>query len=304
MIVGVHHIGIAAADRAASAAFLAAAGFAQKPPLEAPTTLLAGPNCYVELIDAALPAVYRAVNEPGITHCCLQQRALEPLLARWEQLGGAPHATPLTLGTGLRYCYVRDAELRVFELEELPYAPPEQMPWVGHVGIASAQIERLASFYHEATGGERRGGGVVGPNPLLDRLAALAGVTAIPAWIVGGNISVEIWQYLTPPTVENRRATSGAPGYDHICFEVDDVPSELARLIQLGASAVHSPARHAAGVIALLRDPDGNPIELLAPASGAPSIAQLADPGVLSRMDARRVGSPSESDKPPPSEFG
>ena len=258
-----HHIGLAVRDLGRAMAFYrAAAGF--EPAAEcvgsAPAALLRAPNCYLELIitAAAADATPRPVNEAGITHFCVQGRQMDALHTRFADAGASFHAPPVGLGTGNLYAYARDPELNVVELEALPYAPPAQAPWVAHVAIATPDVERLAAFYHRLLGGNRVGGQKIGPSPLYDQVTGLPAVEVIPTWIAGGNVTVELWQYLNPPTLPAAPRPFEVPGFNHICFEVESAAEAIAACVEAGAT-VDPPVAHSA---TLVRDPDGNLLEL------------------------------------------
>ncbi len=231
--------------------------------------MLRGPNCYLELIAFTTPQpctpVRRDVNEAGITHMCVQSQNMGVLHSRFAEAGASFHVDPVVLATGNTYCYARDGEANVIEIEALPYAPPDLAPWVAHVAIATPDIERLANFYHRVLGGTRMGGQKIGPHPLYDQIAGLNNIEMIPMWIAGSNVSVELWQYLVPPTMPrtNLRAFSDA-GYNHICFEVDDVANTVD-VFQAAGATVETPQIEFDGfTVSLVRDPNGNMLELLA----------------------------------------
>ncbi len=285
MIKGIHHAGLSVSDLdRAITYFRDAADFEWLPGVSVHTpayfravtghvnvvarnALLRGPNCYLELVAFSSPdpgePVQRQVSEAGITHICLQFHDMQTLYDRFIRAGAHVHAAPTRLGTGIDYCYTHDHEANVIELEAVPFASHEQPPWVAHVAIATSNIERLAAFYHRVLGGQRLGGQVIGPNPLYDQLTGLKNVKVIPTWITGTNLSVELWQYLTPATLPAPRRLFTEFGYTHICFEVDDVASEL-EVFQAASATCETPILELDGGRAvLLRDPDGNFIELL-----------------------------------------
>jgi lactoylglutathione lyase len=60
-------------------------------------------------------------------------------------------------------------------------------------------------------------------------------------------------------------------GFNHVCFRVSDLDAAYARLLAHGAVAVWGPrdAPEPGMRMAYVTDPDGNLIELVAPADGA-----------------------------------
>lgn len=301
MIAALHHIGMTVSDLGRAATFLhnlfgftSTAASLPETPLTGRgerAVLLRAPNCFIKLVEtAATVAVKRPVNEAGITHISIQSRHIDALYERALAAGARPHAPPIALGTGFVYLYLRDAQHNVIEIEGVPFAPAQQSPWVAHVAIATHDLDRLATFYHALLGGERRNGATIGPNPLIDRLAGLSGVEAKPVWIVGRNVTLELWQYLNPPTMPAPRPRPLA-GYSHICFEVRDIAESLAAFERAGATVV-TPSTADAGVTsALVRDPDGNLLELAAFSDAARATGSLADIAIIQRMEALRQSS-------------
>ncbi len=326
MRLDLHHIAFAFANHAQQAALLQTPGLREVVPFgqtnpggllpQMRHALYAAPNAFIEMHQAGTPSAYRPVNEAGITHICLQSATMEPLHGALVAQGATPHCTPLDLGTGNLYSYLRDTEHNVIEVEALAYAPPAQAPWLAHVGIASHDGARLAAFYQQILGGARSGGYTVGPNPRLDALAALTDVRAIPYWITGGNVSIEIWQFLNPPTLPRSVArTYRDPGYSHICFETDNLQDAMTLLMAAGATVVWQSQDDAAGDVAFmanlmhssgveytpepvivtthnayLHDPDGNLIELLQLDDDTiyPRIATLPHPTIIAAVAALR----------------
>lgn len=296
-----HHLGLSVCDIERATSFLqhtfSFVGFSIGPhSLGAPksTLLLYAPNCAIELTEyvgasSATPHD-RPVNEAGITHFCIQSRYIGTLYEQLISMGGRPNTAPIMLPTGNQYLYIRDPESNVIEVEGLAYAPAEQQPWVAHVAIATPNIERLAGFYHGLLGGERRGGQKIGPNPLYDQITGLQDVEVIPTWIVGRNITLELWQYLNPPTLplaEPRAFTE--PGYNHVCFEVDSIDEAIEYITQSGGQLIKAVNKHDDIAVALLCDPDGNLLELAEiPAGHGLSVSTMSDPGIVQRVEALR----------------
>lgn len=105
----------------------------------------------------------------------------------------------------------------------------------------------------------------------------LARMTGVPgAHIVGEHLllpgygedhpTLEIFSYI-PPLPAFAPSAVNAPGFQHIAFEVEDVPETLARVLKHGGSALgelvhadYADGRRAVFVYA--RDPEGNILEL------------------------------------------
>jgi catechol 2,3-dioxygenase-like lactoylglutathione lyase family enzyme len=311
-ITGIHHIGLTVRHLDHASTFLRTAmGFEPSsdaslqfpaliqaivgPTASATSTFLRTPNCYLELLTFSPPhasqPIYRPVNHAGITHICVQSQSMDQLYGSVGDAGATFHAEPIGLGTGAVYCYARDPELNVIELECLPYAPPHQAPWVAHAALATTQIGCMADFYHTLLGGNRLGGQQIGPNPRFDQITALNAVEVIPTWIVSHNLSVELWQFINPPTIPAIEPQPlHALGYNHLCFEVIDLSATLAVCCAAGASQVTPVVMGHAAQATFIRDPDGNLIELLEllPAQAAYTLARLANPTVVAQVAALR----------------
>lgn len=271
MILRLHHIGLTVSDLPAALAFWnTALGW---PPVsdwpsqhQREAVLVAGPNCHLELVAAAESAVpvRQGVNEAGITHFCAQSRTMAHLHPHFAQAGASFHNEPLDLGTGNLYCYARDPEANVVELEALPHAPDDP-PWMAHVSLSTPDIERTAAFYQRVLGGAANPPRTIGPFAALEQVTGLAGVQLQAVWLAGLNVSVELTQYLTPPTVARTQPRSiTGPGYSHICFQVENAHSALADFLASGAQQV-TPVQQRGGLsVAFVRDPDGVLLELLA----------------------------------------
>lgn len=311
MKTALHHIGLTVCDiQRATALFHNIFGFV---PLESPAfgTAILGdgqldgsiqsvvtlrtPNCSIELVqyDAASGCVpqLRQVNEAGITHFCIQSRHIQSLYDGLIDVGAQPNAPPTTLLTGTEYLYARDPEQNVIEIEGLPYAPDEQLPWLAHVAIATPDIERLAGFYHGLLGGERRGGQKIGPNPLYDQITGLQNVEVIPTWIVGANITLELWQYLHPPTLPSSQLRPlNQPGYSHLCMQVESLATAMEYIAAAGGQIVSSISKQDACSSARVRDPDGNVLELVEiPGGRGWSVSEMSDPMIVQRVEALRT---------------
>jgi catechol 2,3-dioxygenase-like lactoylglutathione lyase family enzyme len=313
MIKGIHHAALSVLDLdRAVRYFTKGAGLVveRRWRLSAPddggdAVLLRGPNGFVELQwhsgpDRGAPAA-RPVSAAGITHLCFQHQSIEELFAGFTQAGAAPHAAPVALGTGYHYCYVRDAETNVLELEGNPVAPPPRGPWLSHVSLSTPDVDRLAGFYAGLLGRGIRSAGQFGPNPLIDRITRLDGTRVRVAWLDACNIGLEIMQYLNPPTLAERHERKvSAPGYSLVCFEVDDLASELKRLEGLGVRLLGPAICGEDGMIAFGRDPDGNLLKFVefTATSRSRSLDTLSDPAALHRADAAMAESraqPQES---------
>ena len=140
---------------------------------------------------------------------------------------------------------------------------------VHHVAISTGDIDSLVDWYGRAFGfqvtsrGEWQSGSAV-----IDGIVGLPGSASRTAMMQGGNVYVEMFQYLQP---EGRSGGPDRPvndhGYTHFGLVVADIDAEYERLLGLGMrfNAPPSPKGGLGGRLRACygRDPDGNVIELM-----------------------------------------
>lgn len=136
---------------------------------------------------------------------------------------------------------------------------------INHVGLATADLDRMIAFYRDVLGFEVRGGSEWRDSILVDSIVGVPGSAARSAVLAAGNVYLEIFQYLSPATPATGVARQPFDrGYTHICIDVSDIDAECARLTEAGVRFNRAPP-HAemSGLKAIYgRDPDGNIIEL------------------------------------------
>lgn len=303
MITGLHHTGLAVRDLDAAIAFYSCQrafsllhrfeiadtaenrAVLQLDDASARAAFLQGSLGNLELFEfsagkrAAWPE--RAVYSAGIRHICLQTAISDRLYESMVEAGAMSHARPAGLGTGNSYVYIRDPEDNLLELEGTPWAPPAaSRPWFAHTAIVTPDIARLTGFYTMLTGVAVAREGNFGPHEKFDVVAGIAGVRFSGAWMRLANAELEFWQYAHPPTVPAARRNAAEPGWNHLCFESDDIAADHARLAAQGIE-LHGPPRDFGNArIFYGRDPDGNIFEVLEPGAAArvTVAAMLADP--------------------------
>jgi catechol 2,3-dioxygenase-like lactoylglutathione lyase family enzyme len=116
---------------------------------------------------------------------------------------------------------------------------------VAAVLLFSANPRALARFYHEKLGVALQWVTVPGVEPHW------AGEIA--------HVYFSIWQGTQDPTPSGSHNNAG------VAFFVSDVQAAFDRLVQEGVAVEFAPRRTALGLIARLRDPDGNRFELYQP---------------------------------------
>ena len=196
-----------------------------------------------------MPAAPPALNRPGIRHICVQNLDCGKLEAAVTGAGGTLIAPPLDLATGNMYAYALDPEGNIVEIEGLPYAPPAQPNWIGHVALVTRDIDASLRFYAALLGTDPAGPRQVGPSAAADRMGGLAGAILHGAWLSAGNVGLEFWQFQEPRFAGPAERTGfSEPGFSHLAFESDDPTHDMARALALGraspvARSKHSPCR-------------------------------------------------------------
>ncbi len=248
----------------------------------AETRLLRGGNAQIRLMQfknpsaAARMSAPMPVQGPGITHICHQSPASKPLYPRFIAAGGKPvgrgSGEPIRLvpEVPVRYAYARDADGVMFENEIMEIDPPPFDHRIGHVAIATTDIERTVRFYNTLLGRLPRERRFNLARPTLDQAANLDNVKVSVAWYTIGNLELEVWQYLNPaPTPLDKPRPIDAPGYNMIVLDVSDLAAASAQLAAAGAVIEGKPVAMDGGHMAFGRDPDGNLIGLLASPPGS-----------------------------------
>ncbi len=134
-----------------------------------------------------------------------------------------------------------------------------------HAALSTPDLERSLSFYCGALGGKQVSevySWETG-NETADRMTRLKDSAARYAFVNVGNVFLEIFEFSSPtPADQSHRACDY--GLVHLCFVVDDIHEEYARLKAAGMAFNGSPVEFEDGSIFTYgRDPDGNIIELI-----------------------------------------
>lgn len=224
-----------------------------------------------EFADSGVTAAPdRAVYAAGIRHICLQTEISDQLYDCLVTAGASSHARPAGLGTGNSYVYIRDPEGNLIELEGTPWAPAgASRPWFAHAAVVTPDIGRLTKFYAMLTGIDVHRRGSFGPDAKFDLVAGIPDVRFHGAWLRLANAELEFWQYDQPKTLPMERRRAEAPGWNHLCFESDDIASEYARLTAEGVELHGPPQDFGNAQLFFGRDPDGNIFEVLQPGKDA-----------------------------------
>jgi catechol 2,3-dioxygenase-like lactoylglutathione lyase family enzyme len=156
---------------------------------------------------------------------------------------------------------------------------------VHHVSIATNDLDGMLAFYADLLGlSVRRRAAMEPANPAFQTVVGIKDAHLHGAWLRGGNVEIEFFQYTQPVGRPLPARPACDAGIRHICFDVTDIHAEYARLRAVGIEFLSEPQHiTTAGVWSVYaRDPDGNIVELqeILPDS---SMERLADFGVLKR---------------------
>jgi methylmalonyl-CoA epimerase len=97
---------------------------------------------------------------------------------------------------------------------------------VSHIAIAVLNVDEAARFYEEKLGLK-----LVGREDVV-------GSKVTVGFIPVGETRIELLQPAAPDSPVTKFLEARGPGLQHICFEVDDVAAELARLAGVGVRLI------------------------------------------------------------------
>lgn len=139
-----------------------------------------------------------------------------------------------------------------------------------HTNLIARDWKRLVRFYRDVFGCEPAPPERHHHGEWLERVTGLPGAELrglhlrLPGYGADGP-TLEIFEYVPP--VDGSKPAINHPGFAHIAFVVDDVPSARQAVLAAGGSDLGEVVRHTipgAGEITLvyMRDPEGNLLEL------------------------------------------
>lgn len=132
---------------------------------------------------------------------------------------------------------------------------------MNHVGLAVSDLARSRRFYEEVFGFAFKSEMTV-PDAATGKLFALApplGVSVVYLQLDGWVL--ELLAYDDAGVTKPRERPMNEPGLTHLSISVDDVESACASAAALGGDVLSD--RGFLGVVAMVRDPDGQLIEIL-----------------------------------------
>lgn len=137
------------------------------------------------------------------------------------------------------------------------------MSIVNHVGHSVADLDRSLRFYTEVFGFAERNRLAI-PDPVASKLLRVpppVGLTAV--YLVLGDAVLELLHFDRPGNEAARVRPLTEPGLTHLSFTVDDVAATCALVREHGGEVLDD--TDMGGFAILVRDPDGQVLELLPP---------------------------------------
>jgi catechol 2,3-dioxygenase-like lactoylglutathione lyase family enzyme len=135
------------------------------------------------------------------------------------------------------------------------------MAIVNHVGLCVTDLDRATRFYTEAFGFAvaRTLSVPDGPAGRLLQVPAPVGLRAV--YLELGGFTLELLHFDRPGNDPGRARTFTEPGLTHLSLGVADIPATCARVEALGGTVL--PDTDVSGMAIMVRDPDGQLLELL-----------------------------------------
>ena len=135
---------------------------------------------------------------------------------------------------------------------------------IHHVSITAQNFERMLEFYRDALGFETVFEASWADSEDMDLLVGLKGSVADVVMLNAGNVMLELFRYKSPAGKYEPRRPVSNPGYTHICFDVEDIDTEIEKLTKAGVTLHRTlldvPDARVRTVYG--RDPDGNVVEI------------------------------------------
>jgi predicted enzyme related to lactoylglutathione lyase len=132
---------------------------------------------------------------------------------------------------------------------------------VNHVGLAVSDLERSRAFYEGVFGFTFRNEATF-PDGATSKLFAMEGDVGLRvAYLECDGWVLELLAFDTAGTTPVRARPMNEPGLTHLSICVDDIDDASSLAAALGGEVLSD--RGFAGMVTMIRDPDGQLIELL-----------------------------------------
>src|SRR4051794_40948716 len=134
------------------------------------------------------------------------------------------------------------------------------MSVVNHVGLCVDDLDRARRFYTEALGFAFQRD-LVPDDAATGRLLQIDQPNLTAVYLTLGDFPLELLHYDRPGNPPFRGRVMNEPGLTHLSITVADLDATLGRVAAAGGEGL---ADTSLGVAVLVRDPDGQLVELLA----------------------------------------
>jgi catechol 2,3-dioxygenase-like lactoylglutathione lyase family enzyme len=135
------------------------------------------------------------------------------------------------------------------------------MAVVNHLGLCVTDLERARRFYEAVLGFTHQRDLQVpdGPTSKLLRVPEPVGCTAV--YLERDGFVLELLHFAREGNAPRRERAFTEPGFTHLSFSVDDIPATCALVTEHGGEVLTD--TDVAGMAIMVRDPDGQLLELL-----------------------------------------
>jgi catechol 2,3-dioxygenase-like lactoylglutathione lyase family enzyme len=130
---------------------------------------------------------------------------------------------------------------------------------VHHVGQCTAHLDAMVRFYVEAIGFEVERDLRPPDAATADLLMVEPPVGLHAVYLRLGDFTLELLEFERDGNPPRQERAFNEPGLTHVSVSVDDVDATLAKVVELGGSVASS----LGGMAAVVRDPDGQLLEIL-----------------------------------------
>lgn len=161
---------------------------------------------------------------------------------------------------------------------------------VHHISISTLAIEPMLAFYSGLLGLTVLSRQTVEPaTPEIQKVVGLNGAGYRHAWLNGGNVVIELFEYTTPRGVQGKVRPACDAGIRHICFDVTNLEEEYQRMSAVGVNFISEPQYLASGEMWSVYglDPDGNIFELQEILPGSKVTARIERFGPLGAVGGK-----------------
>ncbi len=135
---------------------------------------------------------------------------------------------------------------------------------VMHTAISTSDLDRAVEFWAHLGFSEVKRWDWPAGVEVINRFLGVEDSAARAALLEGHGSGIELFEFAVPEQRGVDDRSVHRPGFTHVCFQVDDLDAELARLEAVGLTTSGPPTDTPDGRRMIYgQDPDGNTIELV-----------------------------------------